>query len=171
MNAGALMTYALRTARRGDTLRTAALAMLDGDCGFLPVLDEKGRPIGVLTDRDICLLAARCDFRLSELRVEDAMTKDVVSCHPDDSIETVEQMMQRRRLRRLPVVSRSGELLGILSIGDIAREASRENHADLGAAVANEPVVETLARATHIRGRRVPPATARSKPVAPQQRT
>ena len=121
-----LMRRAVVTVRSDDPLLDAAHEMLRHGCGSVVVVDGLHRPIGMLTDRDVCLEAARTDCRLSELRAEEAMHRGVHSCAPEDSIEAAEQKMARHRVRRLPVVGASGRLEGLLSLDDLAGEAWRE---------------------------------------------
>jgi len=118
----AIMTRAVRWCTPETTAREAALAMRQVDCGILPVLG-KGRPAGVVTDRDLCLALAERDCRPSELPVGDAMSRCLWACREDDDVHTALDTMRARRVRRLPVLDAAGDLRGILSMNDVAREA------------------------------------------------
>jgi CBS domain-containing protein len=118
-----IMTRDVKTCRLQDTLNAAACLLWEADCGCAPVVDAESRVIGMITDRDICMSAYFRDRPLSTLLVSDAMSVQVFSCVPGDSVEQAEQTMRERQVRRLPVTDESGRIVGILSLNDIAREA------------------------------------------------
>lgn len=128
MNVEQIMTKSVDACQPQDTLDAAARIMLEKDCGAVPVLSGDGgsRVAGVVTDRDICLTAYRRGKRLDEIRIEDCMEKEVACCTPGDSIERAEQIMCEARVRRLPVIDEQRQLVGMLSLADIAREVARE---------------------------------------------
>jgi CBS-domain-containing membrane protein len=103
--------------------------MWDFDCGCLPVTADDGsqRVVGMITDRDICM-AARLHARpLTEIRVQEVMAKDVRACNPGDLLREAEAIMSEAHVRRLPVVDEGDQLLGIISLTDLAREAARQH--------------------------------------------
>lgn len=125
-----LMTKKVQSCRSSDTLQRAAQLMWEHDCGCLPVcMSTNGteRIVGVITDRDICMRAMFSGKPLQELRVEEAMAKQVLTCQPSDALEHAEKVMRGGRVRRLPVVSEDGYLAGLISLADLAREAARES--------------------------------------------
>lgn len=126
MRVGEIMTDAVRVCRDTDDLAEVACSMERLDFGCVPVTEDGGRVIGIVTDRDICLAACRSGKPLAELRVRDAMTKPVRTCSPDASPAEAEFLMREAQVRRLPVVDESGALVGILSLADLAREAEHE---------------------------------------------
>jgi len=95
--------------------------MWNQDCGCAPVCDEDGRVVGMITDRDVCMAAYTQGKALDQLRVGDAMARQVIACSPRDSIQEAEQRMQTARVRRLPVVDDDGRLCGMISLADLAR--------------------------------------------------
>lgn len=103
------------------SLRETAHLMRRHDVGCLPVVDDEGSPIGVLTDRDICMAASERDEPLHELTVGCAMSKGVFSCRDTDSIDVAERTMRDWQVYRLPVVNALGALVGVVSLTDIAR--------------------------------------------------
>jgi len=111
-----------------DTLADVARLMVEADCGAIPVVAQRvsPRPIGIVTDRDICLAAYRTGKSLGEIRVHDAMTGEVRTCRGDATTGEAEYVMRDARVRRLPVVDERGALIGILSLADLAREAEHE---------------------------------------------
>ena len=97
--------------------------MWNHSCGALVVVDAHSKPIGFLTDRDICMAAYTRGKPLAELTVEGAMAGRIECCHADDELTAAMEVMQARHVRRLPVIARDGSLAGILSLDDIANEA------------------------------------------------
>jgi CBS-domain-containing membrane protein len=108
-----------------DPLNRAAQIMWEKRCGAVPVVDEQSRPIGFLTDRDICMAAYTQGKPLDALRVETAMARKVVSCGVEDELGSAARLMQQNRTRRLPVIDQNGKLVGLLSLDDLACEAAR----------------------------------------------
>jgi len=130
MQVAEVMTKQVKCCAADDSLEHAAQLMWDNDCGCLPVSsirDGASQTVGLITDRDICMCALFERRPLSELRVGQAMARRVLSCSPADSLEQAERVMQDARVRRLPVLSAKGDLLGIVSLADLAREAARES--------------------------------------------
>ena len=104
----------------------AAELMWKDDIGFLPVVDDDGRPLGVVTDRDLFIALGTRNQRASELRVGDVMRTGLSLCTPEDDVHTALNTMMQQQLHRLPVVDETGTLKGILSLNDIARKAGTD---------------------------------------------
>jgi CBS domain-containing protein len=125
-----LMTRLLQTVRPGDSLAAAARIMWDQDCGCVPVVastDDGGRRlVGMVTDRDVCMAGYTQGRPLAEIGVASAMAHDVATCGPRDTVAGALTVMRTRQLRRIPVVDEHEELVGLLSLADVAREAARE---------------------------------------------
>ena len=98
------------------------------DCGCLPITADDGsqRVVGMITDRDICMAALFHGKPLSEIRVGEVMTKEVRACNPGDALREAAAIMGEARVRRLPVVDEADQILGLLSLSDLACEAARE---------------------------------------------
>lgn len=100
--------------------------------GSVLVLDADGSVAGIVSERDLVRALARHGAKAMELEARQVMTREVVTCDPDDSIDGVMQTMTDGRFRHLPVV-RHGELLGLVSIGDVVKarleEAQHETEA------------------------------------------
>ena len=118
------MTTAVVSCRPHETLVRVAQRMARQRVGFSPVLAGASgrRVVGVLTERDICRAAGR-GARPHEARVDAAMGGAVRCCWADDSLEAAEAIMRAHGVRRLPVVDPSGDLVGVLSLSDVARSA------------------------------------------------
>lgn len=144
-----LMSRAVETCTPDDSLDGAARIMWERDCGCVPVTerdDEGARVVGMLTDRDICMAAYTQGGRLRDIEVRNVMSKSVCSCRLTDSIETARSILAQNQLHRLPVLDRDDHLVGILSLADIAREASRE-HARGGAKEVRDDQVAAVVEA------------------------
>ncbi|MGO9057743.1 MAG: CBS domain-containing protein [Candidatus Binataceae bacterium] len=108
-----------------DSLNRAAQIMWEHACGPVPVVDERSKPIGFLTDRDVCMAAYTQGKALEALRVDAAMARKVVSCRAEDDLNSAAQVMRQNQVRRLPVTGSDGTLVGLLSLDDLACEAAR----------------------------------------------
>jgi CBS domain-containing protein len=118
-----IMTRSLATVRRDETLQAAARRMAEMDIGALPVLDGKA-VAGMVTDRDITVRGVAAGMIPQESLVADVMTEEVRCCSVDDSVEQVMAEMGDLQVRRLPVLDRNNEIVGIVALGDIATRQS-----------------------------------------------
>lgn len=137
-----LMTKGCASVQPDATLNEAAHLMWKHDCGALPVVDDKKAVVGIVTDRDICMCAYHEGRSLKDLRVESAMSHQVVSCTPQDDVDDVQRKMSEVQIRRMPVVDERGRLDGILTLAQMAR-AGQEGRARAG--VSQRAVGQTLA--------------------------
>jgi CBS domain-containing protein len=112
-----------KTCRANDTLVAAARILWDHDCGCVPVVDDQGKPVGIVTDRDACMAAYTRGRRLDEIAVHGAMAKTLFTCRADDGLAQAIALMQQKQVRRLPVVDERGRLCGVLSVTDALRAA------------------------------------------------
>ncbi len=119
-----MMTESVITCSPEQTMHEAARLMWEHDCGCLPVVDHEKHVIGVLTDRDICMAAYTQGRPLGEVRVENAMSRNLILCNPKTSLAEVERLMRDHQIRRIPVVDTQGKLVGIVGLADVARYAS-----------------------------------------------
>ena len=107
------------TIRPEQTLREAVAVLAQRNIGALPVLDDTGALVGIVSERDVIHWIAR-DATILDAPVSAVMTRDVVVGSPQDELVAVEQTMINRRFRHLPVVDQ-GKLIGIVSIGDLVK--------------------------------------------------
>lgn len=154
MNVGQLMKSGARSCHMNDSLAHAAQIMFDNDCGCVVVEDDSAHPVGMITDRDICMSAYLQGRPLGSLLVANAMSRAIYSCRPDDSIPEAVAIMRAHRVRRLPVVAAGGDVVGIISLDDIADEAGRGDRNAAGEVTYAE-VGETLRVVTRPRGRQL----------------
>ena len=88
-----LMTKQVASVHANDSTAVAARLMWDCDCGAIPVLDDEGRAIAMITDRDICMAALMRDRAPSAIPVSEVMSRDLQSRSPDDSVSSAEQLI------------------------------------------------------------------------------
>lgn len=104
----------------GTSVAQVAQQLSTRRIGSVLVLDAESSVIGIVSERDLVRAFASHGSAAMEFEARNVMTRDVVTCDPDDSIDHVMEQMTRGRFRHLPVVRR-GELLGLVSIGDVVK--------------------------------------------------
>lgn len=97
--------------------------MWTGDCGFLPVVGEGGRVVGIITDRDICVALGTRGRPSGEVTIAEVMTSKVYSCLPEDDIHVALRAMREGHVRRLPVINKQNALVGVISMDDVLLRA------------------------------------------------
>lgn len=133
------MSHPVETAKPDDSLLSAARAMKERNVGCVVVIDG-GEIKGILTDRDIVIRVVCPDLEPEEIRVEDVMTRQVVAIREDADIDFALNLMKNNRIRRLPVLNGSGQLIGIVSISDLARVIGRDTQNFLSTVSAHLPL-------------------------------
>ena len=113
------MSRDVQIASPTQTIRDAAKMMAKIDAGVLPV-GENDRLVGMITDRDITIRAV-AEGKAPTTKVRDIMSDEVLYCFDDQDLDEVAQNMSDTKVRRLPVVNREKRLVGIISLGDLAR--------------------------------------------------
>jgi CBS domain-containing protein len=144
MKVSECMSRDVRVASPGWSIRDAARAMQETDAGFLPV-GERDRLIGMITDRDIAIRAV-AEGKGPETEVRDVMSGEIIYCFDDEDLESVAMRVLDGRIRRLPVISREKKLIGIVSLGEFAR--NREDDGLDAAALDRLPASRRRARST-----------------------
>src|SRR3982074_500587 len=106
-----------------DRVQVIAQLMRDRDVGAVPICEshETKRLLGIVTDRDLALrvVGAGCDPKSTCVR--DVMTREVFTCRPEDDVQKALELMERRQVRRIPIVDRENRIVGIIAQADIAR--------------------------------------------------
>ena len=125
MQIGEAMTNDVRTIKPSQSIREAARLMAQIDCGVLPVGDDD-RLVGMITDRDIAIRAV-AQGKSPDTLVSDVMSKQVMYCFADEELEDVATNMADIQVRRLAVLDREKNLVGIVSLADIALVDGPEN--------------------------------------------
>ena len=113
------MSRDVQVASPKQSIRDAAKVMAKIDAGVLPV-GENDRLVGVITDRDIAIRAV-AEGKAPTTKVGDVMSHEVLYCFDDQDLEDIAQNMAEMKVRRMPVVNRDKRLVGIISLGDVAR--------------------------------------------------
>lgn len=129
MNVGEICNRMVVFATEDMSVKEAAQLMRDEHVGSLVVVREAdlGRiVVGMLTDRDIAVVAVARDFDPQTLRVVDIMSGEPVTAREGDSIKDVLGTMRRRGIRRVPVISGKGVLLGIVTLDDLLEVFAEE---------------------------------------------
>ncbi|MEO7538514.1 MAG: CBS domain-containing protein [Pyrinomonadaceae bacterium] len=116
-----------------DSLESAVKLMIDFDCGEIPVVEDINTmlPIGVVTDRDITCRTVGKGLNPLEMTVNDCMSTPLISVAPSDSLDMCYETMEENQIRRVPVVDDSGKCVGIVSLADIARNASKADSGEV----------------------------------------
>ena len=117
-----IMTRDVTVVSPTDSARRAAQVMDELNVGVLPVCDGR-RIVGMVTDRDLTIRITALGKNPEQARVEDAMSTNVRWCFEDEDVEAVIRKMGDTQIRRLPVVDRDHNLVGIVSLGDVATKS------------------------------------------------
>jgi|SRR5262245_22551464 len=125
MRVSEAMTREVKICTPGQTIREVARTMREIDAGAMPV-GENDRLIGMITDRDIAIRAV-AQGKGPDTPVREVMSEHIEYCYEDEDLGRVAQGMADVRVRRLPVVNREKRLVGILSLGDLARREAQRN--------------------------------------------
>ncbi len=120
-----LMTPDVEVVRPQTLLREAADRMRELNVGVMPVCDG-GRLVGILTDRDIAVRAVADGDDPNTTSVADVMSGDVCFCYEDQAVEEAAELMEQQQVRRLPILDREDNLVGIVSLGDLAVDGQDE---------------------------------------------
>ncbi len=126
MRCSEVMKTKVVTTRETDTVQKCAQLMRDHNIGFMAVVDQEGRAVGTLTDRDITVRCVADDVQASTCRIGEVMTHEVIACRPQDEIELVEDLMKRYRKSRILVLDDDDFLKGVISLSDLADKVSPE---------------------------------------------
>lgn len=109
----------------GDSVGQAARMMRRERVGSVPVVtdDRRRELIGILTDRDLAFKIVGESRDANHTNVYDVMTRAVIACRDDDDVTSAAMAMEEHQIRRVPVVNYSGQLIGIISHGDVSVRA------------------------------------------------
>src|SRR5262245_29986213 len=125
MRVSEVMTRGAECTHPDATIREAAIRMQSLDVGSLPVC-ENDRLIGMVTDRDVTVRTTAAGAHPNDARVRDAMTPQAHFVFEDQDVVEAARLMKEKQIRRLPVLSRGKQIVGIVSLGDLAVETQDE---------------------------------------------
>jgi CBS domain-containing protein len=117
-------------------LHEVAKKMQASDCGSV-LVGKDDRLMGVITDRDLALRCVAESHHPAQTTAAQVMTKEILYCRDTDSIEDVALNMTKNKVRRMPVLDKDKRLVGIVSLGDIAKNSTDEHHRICGKALGN----------------------------------
>ena len=122
MNLNEVMESDVETAGPDTPVREIARRMRDNDVGFLPVLDGETL-VGVVTDRDLVLRSVAQGKDPDKTEVRDVMSMEVICCFEDESTEHAKALMNEHHIRRLPVINRDLQLIGVVTLANMDQES------------------------------------------------
>lgn len=131
MDVRSVMTPDPATCQASTPIRDVARLMLDNDCGLVPVIDETGKPVGTVTDRDIALRVVAEGRDVQQCTAQDCMTTPVTTVGVESNLAETTELMEREQVRRMLVVDQEGRLCGIVAQADVALSGRDRRTADL----------------------------------------
>jgi CBS domain-containing protein len=133
MKVDAIMTRNPSCCTPDTKLTEVARLMQECDCGEIPVVESEasGRPVGVVTDRDIVIKTIAKGKNPLELKARDCMTTPAVTVKAEASVDEIKKVMEDHQIRRVLVVDGTGRCIGIVSQADIALHASKGDTAEI----------------------------------------
>lgn len=137
LTASDVMTPGPRTCSPFSSVLEAVMVFRDADCGAVPIMQD-GKPIGILTDRDVALSLANYPD-VATRPVTDVMTKDLITVKADASLDTVREMFGEKSVRRLLVVDAGDDLVGIISWADLAQYVSDREVGEVVTEIVEQP--------------------------------
>jgi CBS domain-containing protein len=118
------MTTRIHACKSSERLDRVAKIMWEHGCSEVPVVDDDGFLITMLSDRDVCLCAYTQGKALAQIPVTCAAPDPIQVVRTEDSLDFAHELMRKRHVRCLPVLENTGRLIGLLSISDIIRATS-----------------------------------------------
>ena len=134
-----VMTRHPRAVDTQTSVREAARLMEVEDVGSLPVVEGQARLVGVLTDRDIALRVVAQGLDPETTAVSQVASLDVLTLTPEDDLDEALTLMARAQVRRVPIVVRDHELVGVLSQADLGKVAKEKSVGEVVEAISRRP--------------------------------
>ena len=106
------------TAGPDETVGSAVSKLIEHNIGSLPVCDDNGRPLGIITERDIIRKSHNREAEIAYMRVGDIMSKNLVIATMDDDVDYAINAMKQEKIRHLPLID-SSRVIGIISMRDL----------------------------------------------------
>jgi CBS domain-containing protein len=116
---------AVRSIGPERTVAEAVARLVEHNIGSLVVM-EGGRPVGILTERDVLRRYAEGTAESASTRVSEVMTRDLIVGEADDTVDWVMGIMTRNRIRHLPIIGPGDRVVGMVSIGDVVESQLHE---------------------------------------------
>jgi CBS domain-containing protein len=134
-----VMTERPRAVTPQTLVHEAARLMEEEDVGSLPVVEEGARLVGIVTDRDVALRVVGRGLDPERTHVGEVASADVVALTPEHELDEALGLMARAQVRRLPIVVRENELVGMLAQADIARAGKEKATGEVVEAISQPP--------------------------------
>ena len=106
------------TVKEGESLSAAIQKLAEHDRGALPVCNDKGELVGVITERDMVRKCFARNIAPAKIKVQEIMSKDVIIGIPEDSLDYAINVMKQKRIRHLPIVDKQ-KVIGMISMRDL----------------------------------------------------
>ena len=113
-----IMTTSVKTIRPEDTVKKLAEGMVNNKIGSLVVVSGSGEVVGIATERDVIEHVVIFGKSPEEVRVQDVMTKDMITINPSNTLEEAADIMVHHKIKKLPVID-GGRLVGIVTATDL----------------------------------------------------
>ena len=126
-----IMTTVPGTCGPDTPLEEVARTMVGRDCGAIPVVGADGRIVGIITDRDMVVRGIAEGRNPLTLQASECMTSPVFVITEESDLDECTDLMESKKVRRVPVVGAQGALVGIVAQADVARHASRKDAGEL----------------------------------------
>src|SRR4051812_4579070 len=134
-----VMTERPRAVTPQTPVREAAKLMEEEDVGSLPVVEEETRLVGIVTDRDVALRVVGGGLDPEATRVGEVASAEVVTLTPEHDLDEALGLMAQAQVRRLPIVVREYELVGMLAQADVARVGKEKSTGEMVEAISQPP--------------------------------
>ena len=110
-----------------DTVAKAAQLMKHENVGAIPVIEnqQNQKLVGIVTDRDLALKIVAEGRAAKSTPVQAVMTRELVTCHPEDDLQIALDAMSEHQLRRIPIVNKDNKILGIIAQADVATRVNK----------------------------------------------
>jgi CBS domain-containing protein len=130
-----LMTANPVVCKENDTIFQAVEIMQRQNTGVVPIVEQNQACCGIITDRDICLQVVIDNLDPKSTPISQIMTRDLLTCKPDEPLENILHQMERKQVKRMLVVDDNNRIAGIISEADIARAEGRDKVGELAEGV------------------------------------
>lgn len=127
MKCSEIMTKQIISCQQDSTVKDAVQLMKQLNCGVMPVVDKDNVLQGIVTDRDIVFYTVLNDKEPELTYLGEFMSKDLITCHADDDLDTAIHKMSKHKVRRIPVVDDNFRLIGLVTLGDVALKSHEEH--------------------------------------------
>jgi CBS domain-containing protein len=134
-----VMTDRPRAVTPQTSVRDTARLMEEEDVGSLPVVEDGSRLVGIVTDRDVAVRVVAGGLDPDATRVGQVASAEVITLTPDHDLDEALELMAHAQVRRLPIVVRENELVGMLTQADVARTSKEKSTGEVVQAISQQP--------------------------------